>query len=348
MKKTLIRKYKILITLCVCVIASLLYYFFFTPLSKSKETEYVYIDSDDTADSVFTKISHFSGKHGMNALRTLVRHSSYYNHVREGRYAIGPSEGAFVVFRHLKSGSQTPVRLTIPSVRTIDRLCGELSKRMMFDSLAIYKTLTDNDSCKQYGYDTTTIACMFIPNTYEVYWNMPVDKFLERMKKESDNFWNTDRTYKARHMGLTPNEVITLASIVDEETSVDEEKPKVAGMYYNRLKLRNSEYPNGMPLQADPTIKFALKKFELKRIYNNMLSVNSPYNTYRNAGLPPGPIRIPTVAGIDAVLNYTRHNYLYMCAKEDFSGTHNFAATYQEHQQNAARYSAALNKRGIK
>ena len=149
-------------------------------------------------------------------------------------------------------------------------------------------------------------------------------------------------------MGLTPNEVITLASIVDEETSVDEEKPKVAGMYYNRLKLRNSEYPNGMPLQADPTIKFALKKFELKRIYNNMLSVNSPYNTYTNAGLPPGPIRIPTVAGIDAVLNYTRHNYLYMCAKEDFSGTHNFAATYQEHQQNAARYSAALNKRGIK
>ena len=134
---------------------------------------------------------------------------------------------------------------------------------------------------------------------------------------------------------------------VDEETANNAEKPMIAGMYLNRLNLRNGEYPNGMPLQADPTIKFAWQKFELKRIYNKLLSIDSPYNTYRRAGLPPGPIRIPTVAGIDAVLNYAHHNYLYMCAKEDFSGTHNFAATYSEHLQNAARYSKALNSRGI-
>lgn len=161
------------------------------------------------------------------------------------------------------------------------------------------------------------------------------------MKKESDSFWNAERRGKAQAIGLTPVQVITLASIVDEETASDQEKPMVAGMYYNRLKT-------DMPLQADPTVKFALGDFSLKRIYNYMLSFNSPFNTYKNKGLPPGPIRIPTIAGIEAVLNLTHHDYLYMCAKEDFGGTHNFARTYAEHLQNAAKYSQALNKKGIK
>ena len=140
---------------------------------------------------------------------------------------------------------------------------------------------------------------------------------------------------------MTPVEVITMASIVDEETANDAEKPMVAGMYVNRLKA-------GMPLQADPTIKYAWRRFDLRRIYNKLLFIDSPYNTYRNTGLPPGPIRIPSVAGIDAVLNHIHHNYMYMCAKEDFSGTHNFAVTYDEHLKNAAKYSEALNRRGIK
>ena len=161
------------------------------------------------------------------------------------------------------------------------------------------------------------------------------------MQKESKDFWNADRMQKASQMGLLPTQVMTLASIIDEETANNAEKPMIAGMYYNRLKT-------GMPLQADPTIKFALKRFELKRIWNNLLFVDSPYNTYRNTGLPPGPIRIPSVTAIDAVLNYVHHDYLYMCAKEDFSGTHNFARTYAEHLQNAANYSKALNERGIK
>ena len=168
------------------------------------------------------------------------------------------------------------------------------------------------------------------------------------MQKENQKFWNHERTEKARLIKLSPVEVSTLASIIDEETANDGEKPMVAGMYYNRLMLRNGEYPNGMPLQADPTIKFAWKRFDLKRIYHNLLSINSPYNTYKNPGLPPGPIRIPSIAGIDAVLNHVHHDYIYMCAKEDFSGTHNFARTYNEHLQNAKRYSEALNKRGIK
>ena len=161
------------------------------------------------------------------------------------------------------------------------------------------------------------------------------------MKKECDTFWNKERRQKASAMGFSHEQVITLASIVDEESNDDGEKPMIAGMYYNRLKM-------DMPLQADPTVKFATKDFAAKRIYEKMLRVDSPYNTYRNTGLPPGPIRIPTVAGIDAVLNYTKHDYLYMCAKEDFSGTHNFARTYAEHLVNAAKYSDALNKRGIR
>ncbi|MBQ9222710.1 MAG: endolytic transglycosylase MltG, partial [Prevotella sp.] len=155
-----------------------------------------------------------------------------------------------------------------------------------------------------------------------------------------DSFWNEERIQKAAQLKLTPTEVVTLASIIDEETANDAEKPMIAGMYYNRLQQE-------MPLQADPTIKYAIGDFSLKRIYHNMLTINSPYNTYKNTGLPPGPIRVPSIAGIDAVLNMVHHDYLYMCAKEDFSGTHRFAKTYQEHLQNAERYSKALNERGI-
>ena len=270
-----------------------------------------------------------------------MRHSSYEENIRTGRYEIEPGNSAFTVFRKLKNGLQASVNLTVPSVRTADKLAGALSRKLMMDSVEIYKALTDSATCAKYGYKPETMLCMFIPNTYEVYWNTTVDKFLDKMNEESKKFWNFERTQKAKAMGLTKEEVITMASIVDEETANDAEKPMVAGMYYNRLRT-------GMPLQADPTIKFALKDFGIRRIYHNMLNVKSPYNTYRRTGLPPGPIRIPSVAGIDAVLNHVRHDYLYMCAKEDFSGTHNFAETYEEHLQNAAKYSAALNKRGIK
>lgn len=333
---------------CLLVVIGIAYLYGFSSFSKKNTTQYVYIDEDDNIDSVYNKVRPIANSIPYQAFHTLTTHSNYADHIRTGRYAIHPGDGALKIWRHLKNGLQEPVSLTIPSVRTIDKLAGELSKRLMLDSATIYKNLTDESVCQKYGYDTTNVICMFIPNTYDIYWNASIDKLLERMKKESDKFWNFERKEKAKNMNLTPNQVITLASIVDEETANDGEKPMVAGMYYNRLKYRDAEYPNGMPLQADPTIKFAWKKFELKRIYNNLLYIDSPYNTYKNTGLPPGPIRIPTVAGIDAVLNHIHHDYLYMCAKEDFSGTHNFAKTYKEHLENAARYSKALNERGIK
>jgi UPF0755 protein len=333
---------------CLLAFASMTYYCLFSSFSKKDTTSFIYIDNDDNIDSVYHKLDTVATGHGLSCFRTMVRHSKYSDNIRTGRYAINPGEGTLKVFRHFKNGMQEPVNLTIPSVRTKARLASEISKRMMMDSTTILKALNDENVCKKYGYDTTTIVCMFIPNTYDIYWNVPVDKFLDRMQKESKKFWSFEREEKAKQMNLTPNEVITLASIVDEETANNQEKPMIAGMYYNRLMLRNAEYPEGMPLQADPTIKFAWQRFDLKRIYNNLLSINSPYNTYKNPGLPPGPIRIPTVAGIDAVLNHVHHDYLYMCAKEDFSGTHNFARTYAEHQANARKYTQALNQRGIK
>ena len=325
----------------VLLIVVFTYCYLFSDLSKSTQTEYVYIDSDDTQDSVFSKIQPIANAIPMSGFATLVRHSGYADNIRTGRYAIRPGEGALKVFRHLKNGLQSPVNLTIPEVRTIDRLAGVLSRKLMLDSAEVANHLGDSTYCARWGYDTATVAALFVPNTYDIYWNVSLDRFMERMEKEYNKFWNSDRRGKAEAMGMTPVEVATMASIIDEETANNAEKPMIAGMYYNRLKA-------DMPLQADPTIKFALNDFSIRRIYHNMLQVNSPYNTYKNTGLPPGPIRIPTVVGIDAVLNYTHHKYLYMCAKEDFSGTHNFAETYQEHLQNAAKYSDALNKRGIK
>ena len=348
MKASKTRRFLIPTILCGMALVGIVYYYFFASFSKTDETQYVYIDDDDNIDSVYTKLSDVSASHSLAAFKLLTNATSYASHVRTGRYAIEPSTGALQTFRHMRNGQQTPVNLTVPSVRTLDKLAAELSKRLMVDSADIAKALTSEATCEKYGYDTATIACMFIPNTYDIYWNTSVERLLDRMQKESKRFWEGDRTVKAQQMKLTPNEVITLASIVDEETANDEEKPMVAGMYYNRLMLRNAEYPEGMPLQADPTIKYAWKRFDLKRIYNNLLHIKSPYNTYVNPGLPPGPIRIPSVAGIDAVLNHVNHDFIYMCAKEDFSGTHNFARSYKEHLQNAAKYSKALNERGIK
>ena len=326
---------------CAILVIGTVYYYFFTDFSNNESTQYLYIDTDDTQDSVFAKLSKTANHHAMTGFRTIARHSDYADNIHTGRFAILPGEGALMTFRRIKNGIQTPISLTIPEARTMTRLAELLSRKLMLDSTTIAKALTDTDFCSRFGYDTATIAAIFIPNTYSIYWNTSIDKLMERMQKEHKAFWNAARSQKAKEMGLSKTEVATMASIIDEETANNEEKPMIAGMYYNRLKV-------GMPLQADPTIKFALKDFGMRRIYHKSLFIDSPYNTYKNKGLPPGPIKVASIAGIDAVLNHVKHDYLYMCAKEDFSGTHNFAKTYEEHLKNAAKYSEALNKRGIK
>lgn len=357
MKKQLSKRYLIPAAVCVAILAGLTYYYFFMPFIKLTNAEYlistqsgysVYIDQDDNYDSLYNKLKPIAREHCLQAFCILARHSDLTKHVHTGRYSITSKMGAYSVFRHFKNGMQDPVHLVIPDVRTMQDMAFNVGKVLMIDSATVAQTLTSEDSCRKWGYDTATIPALFIPNTYDIYWDTSLDNFMKRMQKENKKFWDDSRMAKANKLKLDPIQVATLASIVDEESNNNEEKPMIAGMYYNRLMLRNEEYPNGMPLQADPTIKFALKDFSLRRIYHNMLTIKSPYNTYTNPGLPPGPIRVASIAGIDAVLNMVHHNYLYMCAKPDFSGTHDFAVTYQEHMANAKRYAEALNKRGIK
>lgn len=315
------------VALCV-VLAGLL-----LPRSQwtAGEDSCLYIDRDDTMDSVKIK-SRLGWRMGLCA-------SLLNYHVRTGRYETR-DQNALSLFRRLRNGQQEPVQLIIPSVRTMDRMAQYLASHLMMDSTEVVRFMADSSRCTLLGYSSQQLPALFVPNTYEVYWDTSIDHFMHRMLTEHSHFWQGEREQQAKACGLTPVEVCTLASIVDEETANKAEKPDIAAMYINRLRL-------GMPLQADPTVKFAVGDFTLRRIYHEHLKAQSPYNTYQNLGLPPGPIRVASIDGIDAVLHHTQHPYLYMCAKEDFSGTHRFAATYQEHLQNARRYAKALNERGI-
>lgn len=318
-----------------------IYQLFFSQPFQISETGYIYIDRDDNIDSVYNQIIKVGNPKSMKGFKIIAEQKGYDKNIKTGRYAIKPTDNMRYLHRRLSLGYQTPVNLTIGSVRTMDRIARNASRQLMIDSTEIIGLLNDTAYLNTIGYTTQTIPALFIPNTYEVYWNISAEDFMKRMIKEHKVFWNEERIKKAKSIGLTPEKVATLASIVEEETAVNAEKPVVAGLYINRLK-------RGMLLQADPTIKFSLQDFGLKRILFKHLEVNSPYNTYKHTGLPPGPIRIPSIQGLESVLNHAHHNYLYMCAKEDFSGTHNFAVTSAQHAANARRYQQALNRRNIK
>ena len=340
-KRPLMRILLSLLLAVMLVVGGVAYYYFYSSFSTRNETQYLYIDKGDDINHVYAVLNTIGSPHAMKGLKMLAQWNDYADHVKMGRYAIKPGASTKEVLRNLKNGEQEPLNVTVPSARTMGALAKTVSAKLQFDSVALYKALTDEATCRKLGFDTTSIYCLFIPETYNMYWTVSVDAFLDRMKKEYDHFWNDERLTKARNLGLTPNEVVTLASIVAEESNYAPEKPTIAGLYLNRLR-------RGIKLQSDPTVKFAMQDFALRRIYNRMLTIDNPYNTYRYAGLPPGPIRVPNVVDIDAVLNPATHNYIYMCAKEDFSGSHNFAVTEAEHNANANRYRAALNARGIK
>jgi UPF0755 protein len=221
MKIKKLKKKVYLIPIVICLIGILLlgYYFFMDSFSKVEETTYVYIDDNDNIDSVCAKLSPIANAHAMMAFQTMARHGGYAEKIRTGRYAIVHGENTISIYRHLKNGHQEPVMLTIPESRTTDRLAGALGKKLMMDSTALAICLKDNDFCQRWGYDTTTIVCMFVPNTYEVYWNTTIEHLMDRMQKEHQRFWNNERQAKAQAIGLSPNEVCTMASIIDEETA---------------------------------------------------------------------------------------------------------------------------------
>jgi len=242
---------------------------------------------------------------------------------------------------YMRNGQQEPVRITFNNIRLKEDLTVRLSEQLMITNQDISALLNDASYCESLGFTTVTIKTMFLPNTYEVYWNISAERLMERMKREYDTFWTEDRRDQARRIGLSPVEVSILASIVEEESAMSDEYSIIAGLYINRLH-------RGIRLQADPTVKYALGDFAIQRLLTRHTEIDSPYNTYLYSGLPPGPLRIPSMIGLESVLNYRKHNYLYMCAKEDFSGRHNFAVTLSEHNRNAERYRAELNRRGIR
>lgn len=324
--------------LLVLVISA--YWLLFSAVSRSPKDTYIFIDHDDTPDSVYTKFATATSGGRTTGLRLCGALMGYGSHVHPGRYLVSTSTGALRLMRNLRGGRQTPVSLVIPVVHTIDDLAGKLSHMLEADSATLSQAFRNPAWLAEVKTDTASLPCLFIPNTYEVYWDITPHDLLSRMKKEHDAFWTPERTSQAKLAGLTTNEAYTLASIVEQESANEAERPKIAGMYLNRLHT-------GMKLQADPTVKFALRDFALRRIMHKHLTVDSPYNTYLHEGLPIGPICIPSLSSINAVLHYSHHDYLYMCAKEDFSGTHNFAVTYEEHMANAKRYAEALNQRGI-
>lgn len=317
------------------------HHYLYSQLLAGDEKVYIYVDKDDNVDSVLHKVEAVANPTAMTGFRKAVSFKDYGSNIKRGRYELNKDASAWSFTNTLLRGEQTPLNVPVPSVRTLDRLASAVGKKLELDSLDLLNKLSDPAVCKKYGFEPNTIVAMFIPDSYNMYWTVSTDEFLDRMKQEYDKFWNEERKNKAKEIGFTPNEVATLASIVTEETRNTAEKPTIAGLYINRLH-------KNMLLQSDPTVKFALKDFAAKRIYNSMLAVDDPYNTYKYAGLPPGPIKIPMKEDLEAVLNYQHHDYIYMCAKETFDGTHNFAKTIGEHNANAQRYWRALNERGIK
>jgi UPF0755 protein len=323
------------------IVAGILYSRINSPFFSIKEPVSIYIDEKRDYNKLLADLKSEAKIKDLALFEALATRMNYSKNSKPGKYQIKPSMTCLEAVRMLRNGQQTPVKITFNNIRLKTDLAERVGEQLMSGPERLLEALNNPVVCESLGFDTTTIVSMFIPNTYEMYWTLTVDNFLQRMKKEYDRFWTAERLEKAKELSLSPVEVSVLASIVEEETADKPEYPVVAGLYINRLR-------KGMLLQADPTVKFAIGDVMLRRILFSHLEVDSPYNTYKHQGLPPGPIRIPSISGIDAVLNYTQHYYLYMVAKEDFSGKHNFAVSLSEHNRNARKYQEALNRNHIR
>jgi UPF0755 protein len=308
---------------------------------EGKEKFVLYVPKNSSYESLMDTLHKHKIINDEVAFGFMTKRMALRESIKPGRYEIKPNAANKEIISKIRSGNQDPVKLTFNNVRTKEDLIKKIGTKLDFDSNILLEKIKNEEECTKYGFTSETIMCMFLPDTYFIYWDSSVDDFLKRMNMEYKKFWNEKRLSQAQGINMTPIEVGVMASIVQSETNKPDEMPKVAGVYVNRIATN-------MPLQADPTVKFAVGDFSLKRILTKHLSISSPYNTYRNTGLPPGPIALPERVALDAVLDYEKHNYTYFCAKEDFSGYHNFAATYTEHLKNADIYQAALDARGIK
>ena len=326
-----------LIIICiVCLAASYVLWMFLGPTVNAPKSNYFYIHSGSTYQQLkdsLKKNKIISSDFWFDKVAT---YSHFDRNVKAGKYKIKEGMSVVNLVKMFKSGRQSPVNLVITKLRTKADLAKKIGENFETDSLSVINFLNSNDSLHQFNVDTSNVMTIVIPNTYTYNWNTSIEKVLNKLYAAQQKFWNDERNKKAERLQLTPKEVYILSSIVEEETNRQADKGKIASVYLNRLK-------KGMRLAADPTIKFAMNDFGLKRIYYKYLSYPSPYNTYIHAGLPPGPINTPSIKTIDAVLDAPETNYLFFVARSDFSGYSDFAATYREHTVYAKAYQQALD-----
>lgn len=332
------------ISLLLFALALLKIYFdVFSPnvdLKYAKGKTYLLVHSGDNLDNLLQRMENNYYLNNIVSFRRLATLLKLDEKMKPGRYLLRKDMSNYELLKMIMNGRQEPIDVVLKYEERPEDLAGFFASQLEIDSSEFFNLLRDTSIIQPLGFDTNTIVAMFIPNTYNFYWNTNRIALLNRMNNEYKKFWTTERIAKAMACNLSQIEVSILASIVQKESNKGDEMPVIAGTYLNRLRI-------GMPLQADPTIIYAWNDKSIRRVTNLHTAIVSPYNTYENVGLPPGPICTPSIQAIDAVLNYEKHNYLYFCAKEDFSGYHAFAHSLDQHQQNARRYQRALNQRQI-
>ena len=337
---------KFIIIMVIIVILALggtglFYYLRLFGANVSDKEEYLYIHTGETYVQLYDSIRAKGIVNDTTTFNWAAHNMKYVDHVKPGKYRLHEGESNHKFIRMLELGEQEHVVLSFHNIRLKEQFAGFLSKKLEPDSMAFLALLDSDKYVSQYGFNTDNVYTMFIPNSYEIYWNTAPDKLFKRMYASYEKFWTPERKQKAADINLSPVQVSILAAIVDAEALHDDEMPTIAGLYLNRLK-------KGMLLQSDPTVIFAVHDFTIHRVLNKYLAVNSPYNTYQHTGLPPGPVMMPSVNAINSVLDYKKSDYIYMCAKEDFSGYHNFTDNEAQHKINARKFQAALNARNIK
>lgn len=335
------KKHRKLLTLSISAVAVIVIvggWLLFTPFSNS-EKKFIYVKAGDDYQSLCQRLDSVAGGGKMLTFKILGGALGLAEDLHVGKYNL-QGVGTLRLVRNLRNGHQATLAFTVPPVNLPENLAARMGKTFSTDSATFARAFADKALLKKYGMTPQTLFCYVLPDTYDLYWNISPEAFLSRMKKESDKYWTEKRRAQAAEAGLTTEQVVTLASIVEKESLDKGEKRIIAGLYLNRLK-------KDMKLQACPTAIYANRVFGVHRVIDEYLRKDDPYNTYIYNGLPPGPICIPTKETLEAVLDFDHNDYLYMCAKEDFSGRHNFAATGEEHMQNAKRYAKALNERKI-
>ncbi len=326
-----------------CILTYAAYYMLYQPAFNLGEENKIYVYIPTGADfekvkSIFYEKDYIKNRRKFEWLAKLKK---YPSHVKPGRYLINKDMSMNALINMLRSGKQDAVKLVFNNIRTKEQFVQRICSQIEADSSQLLNILTNGPFLEKYNLSPINIMVMFLPNTYEFYWNTSAEQFMDRMHREYLKFWNEERLDKAANMGLTAIDISVLASIVQSETTKKDEMSRIAGVYINRLN-------KGMLLQADPTVIFAWQDFTIKRVLHKHLQIESPYNTYKYSGLPPGPITVANPSTIDKVLDYEKHNYLFFCAKDDLSGYHTFAVTHNEHINNAKKFQKELNKLNIR